>query len=584
MEAHRILLIAPYTSMANRALKVSETREDVILTVEVGNLAEGAEIVKELEGTFDAILSRGGTKLLIEEVTNLPVFAIPVSYVDILNHLKLVEAFDEKFAIVAYPEIAEVIHQICQILKYDYEIHEIHSSEECKVIISNLKGLGYELILGDTISVQYAEEMGLNGMLISSGQESIDIALDQVTEYLRNINRLNETIQNQKNLLSFYGNHQFIFDPRGQLIYPEAADPVLADLCRNIIPSLTGNKGYKTQRKSRGEIFRIKGKRMDLGGTRYYFHCEKLDLQQNQVHGYRNITLYDEEKASKKNSSNGKRYGENTLKSHLSKQLQRGFPILLTGESGSEIHSVAGDLVYEMNNANPVYLINGFGLAPTDLDFLLDEASSPFYEENISMVISHLEALNDSDFFRLIEGLVPLATVPNHILVLSFEVGLMDVYKEKQRIYLIKNKLNAIEENITPLRERMEEIANYVVYNIQKLNQELNTEIIGIEPEAMSILQAHPWPRNWTELDSVLAAAMKLSKSPWITSRNIRSCIEPQKNTMPQEYCRYDKPFEEIKKDIFRQVYREENYNQKKAAERLGISRTTLWRVLKDAN
>jgi transcriptional regulator with PAS, ATPase and Fis domain len=39
---------------------------------------------------------------------------------------------------------------------------------------------------------------------------------------------------------------------------------------------------------------------------------------------------------------------------------------------------------------------------------------------------------------------------------------------------------------------------------------------------------------------------------------------------------------EEITQRIVMQVFREENYNQSRTAARLGISRTTLWRMLID--
>ena len=40
-------------------------------------------------------------------------------------------------------------------------------------------------------------------------------------------------------------------------------------------------------------------------------------------------------------------------------------------------------------------------------------------------------------------------------------------------------------------------------------------------------------------------------------------------------------PFEKIEQDIIHRVLEEENMNQTAAAERLGISRSTLWRKLR---
>jgi transcriptional regulator with PAS, ATPase and Fis domain len=42
-----------------------------------------------------------------------------------------------------------------------------------------------------------------------------------------------------------------------------------------------------------------------------------------------------------------------------------------------------------------------------------------------------------------------------------------------------------------------------------------------------------------------------------------------------------NKPLDDINKDIINLVLSEEDFNQSKAAERLGISRSTLWRKIK---
>ena len=42
------------------------------------------------------------------------------------------------------------------------------------------------------------------------------------------------------------------------------------------------------------------------------------------------------------------------------------------------------------------------------------------------------------------------------------------------------------------------------------------------------------------------------------------------------------RPLSEIERDIVRAVYREEGMNQTRTAERLNISRSTVWRILKD--
>lgn len=583
MDPYHILLIAPYSSLVNKVKQVCQGRENIILDVEVGNLEEGAEIAKNIKGNYDAILSRGGTKLAIDKVTNLPVFSIPVSIVEILNLLKLVEAYKEKFAIVAYPDIASVVTQICQILQYDYDIFYVHSIDESKATINHLKDRHYKLIIGDTICVQYSEEIGLNAMLITSGQESINAVLDEIVTYLSQVRSLKGNLNTLQNILKTTCSLHVVLNAKGNLIYSDDVEPGLVNLCSLLVPQLSQKGELKLQKKQCGRVFRIQGKVIQ---QEFYFEIKEMPISHGQVHSFRNITLVsmEDEKTGDHLRKEDTKYLYTPLFDRINQQLALDMPLILTGESGSGIHSLTLELM-KSAAPKPLYQINCFGLTSLEKDFLFSKEDSPFYDENIGLLIRHLEALKDEDFVQLLECLIPMAQVKNHLLLMSFELGLMESAKERFRLNMIKNKLLAREERITPLREREEEIASYVVFRIQKLNQDLNTEIIGIEPEALALLEKHPWPRNLDELNNVLQVAMKMAKSPWLTVRNISFALGsesiPERSSDLVSISR-NKSFEEIKRDIFRLVYREENFNQQKTANRLGISRTTLWRTLKD--
>ena len=62
----RILGIAPYEGMKSIMLKLAKDRDDIDLSVFVGDLHKGAEIArKNFHEDFDIIISRGGTAELI---------------------------------------------------------------------------------------------------------------------------------------------------------------------------------------------------------------------------------------------------------------------------------------------------------------------------------------------------------------------------------------------------------------------------------------------------------------------------------------------------------------------------------------
>lgn len=69
-------------------------------------------------------------------------------------------------------------------------------------------------------------------------------------------------------------------------------------------------------------------------------------------------------------------------------------------------------------------------------------------------------------------------------------------------------RLNVIEINIPPLRERTEDISLLAAYFINRMNKELNKNVSGISKEALHLLQSHNWPGNVRELENVIERAM----------------------------------------------------------------------------
>src|SRR5699024_2420195 len=64
------------------------------------------------------------------------------------------------------------------IMQYAFHVIPIHSQEECRAQIQSLKDQGIRTIVGDVISVTVAQELGLQGLLIVSGLESIEDAIN----------------------------------------------------------------------------------------------------------------------------------------------------------------------------------------------------------------------------------------------------------------------------------------------------------------------------------------------------------------------------------------------------------------------
>lgn len=109
-------------------------------------------------------------------------------------------------------------------------------------------------------------------------------------------------------------------------------------------------------------------------------------------------------------------------------------------------------------------------------------------------------------------------------------------------------------------------------------------QVAGFEPGAIQLLEDFPWSANLSQLYRVLRELVLISSSPYITTGDIKKLLEKEERFSPFTHgTRLDTslPLAELNRQIALLVMEEENGNQSNTAKRLGISRSTLWRMLK---
>ncbi|SMC23328.1 regulatory protein, Fis family [Desulfacinum hydrothermale DSM 13146] len=136
-------------------------------------------------------------------------------------------------------------------------------------------------------------------------------------------------------------------------------------------------------------------------------------------------------------------------------------------------------------------------------------------------------------------------------------------------------RLNILRLNIPPLRYRKEDIADLVRHFINLNTTRLGKDI-SISKQAMQMLQDYHWPGNIRELQNVMerlcvTCDMKIDEN--LIAGILDECRLEDQETSER--------MESIRKNHILEVLRQCGNNKKKAAEKLGISRTTLWRELK---
>jgi two-component system, NtrC family, response regulator AtoC len=141
-------------------------------------------------------------------------------------------------------------------------------------------------------------------------------------------------------------------------------------------------------------------------------------------------------------------------------------------------------------------------------------------------------------------------------------------------------RLNVVSITLPPLRERKEDIPLLANYFLHKFTEEHQKAISHISPEALEILTRHDWPGNVRELENTMERAIILSAHPIILPEDLPQKVLgsqlPEVSLFPEKLL----SLKEVEKSYVLRVLHETKGNKKKAAEILGIDRTTLYRIL----
>jgi PAS domain S-box-containing protein len=146
-------------------------------------------------------------------------------------------------------------------------------------------------------------------------------------------------------------------------------------------------------------------------------------------------------------------------------------------------------------------------------------------------------------------------------------------------------RLNVLQLNIPPLRERKEDIPELVKFFIQKYNLKLGKNIQDFEPAAIEILTSYSWPGNIRELENVIERAVNMSngRRPGVELFSHLISSEKASNHVSQEIISIA---DMEKKMVARalEIYGTSLQGKKQAAKALGISLASLYSKIREMN
>lgn len=136
-------------------------------------------------------------------------------------------------------------------------------------------------------------------------------------------------------------------------------------------------------------------------------------------------------------------------------------------------------------------------------------------------------------------------------------------------------RLNIVTIGLPPLRDRREDVPLLVHHFIQVFNTAFHKEFKGPSPETMDLFTIYTWPGNVRELKNVIEQAVLLGSGQLITPELLPASVRMEANTG-------DVSIKGVERDHIRKILETSGWNQRRAAEVLGIHRNTLRRKIED--
>ncbi|MEK4362800.1 PrpR N-terminal domain-containing protein [Paenibacillus sp. FSL M8-0212] len=557
----RVHFIAPYESMIPIIQECIPRFPQLTIQTDVGDLANGVELATQAEKNgAEIIISRGGTAQLIKKAVTIPVIDVQLSGYDMIRSLTLASQFNGQTAIVGFSNITSGAQSIIDLMDLPLKVYTIHSSEDVARLLLELKASGYRQIVGDVITVNTAKTYGLEGLLIQSGQESILRAMEDAQLVYRYLSKNHAISIILNDLVTREHPNLLILNERNEVVFEN-----LTDFEKN---PLTDNHIYLTN--------------------------TSLEFHQSQI---QNVFMVDDYQLTVNAY-------ETTLDNRNYKvyMLEKGQPYAFAQFGITTFTDASMEPIVAESPAMQAVLKNIRALYEHhEPIYLLGEADSgkSFLVKHIHQMYSGGGLLLQMDLSQVPPGhlhKIPLAKVRN------VEINHMETRMEDPELLsfiqnCLQNQIGVFilgEQIMNPqwsldlelntimmpnLADRPEDLAPLMQHFLTDYYHKYGTTAVRIKEDALQLIQDQITHMNVNQLKHLIKQAALNEQEYVITTATLSRLLDQQPSSSPMKL---NGTLKEIEKEVIQFVLQEENNNQSKAAERLGINRATLWRKLKD--
>lgn len=584
MLSAKILVIAPYSEMVPDLEAVAREFPEAAFSIQAGDLGRGLETALSVfHMDFDVVVSRGGTAQMLEDELSIPVIEITPTARDLMRILLSIPDEVECVAAVGFRNVLASMKSLEDLLPYELDLYAIDFEDELPQVMDAVAAEHYDLVLCDTKAHAIACDLGLNAKLFVADRDSIRDAFRRAIDLFNQYAALENRVHFLQETLRQSGARIAVYTLDQRLLYT-----TLADSDEVLLDELPGHVG-----RPEAERFMIRH------GKRTYTirsYSSSFDRRSNvtfivsshdssSADRFAGITYLDRAGASAAIERTGYDAigGAEELRP-LIKASDRRHARLFLGESGGAQLPLALQTYIEGARAHdPLVEIACDIVDEKSWTWLMGSHRSPLFDAGLTILITRIQNLPFARWKELV------ALIADTHLDERCDVLLTATYRGDARDDLIDRTVDELAcqvVSVPPLRSwsNLEEVC---VRTLGLIARQQDEQPPDIDPRALELVLGARWPGNLTQLKRVMRRAYALCEGNRIQASDVLEALERDMAADTRDTGKGGaglaimRPLAETEHDVATMVLAACDNNKSSAAGVLGISRTTLYRLLK---
>jgi PAS domain S-box-containing protein len=590
----------------------------------------------EQEGT-EVVISRRGTAFLLRENLQIPVLSLPQSELDIILALRNASALGTKILLTSFRNKYAGIEALAAPLNLNFLQKTYEDSDSLEAVICKAHEFGCDVVVGGPKTVEFARGYGLRALELQTSEEMISATFESAKSVVKSNRDKHEESIRFHTIINATSEGMLSVDRKGIITAINSTAMEILGVSNtaleggNISEYLIRSKLNKTLAEGRfiqDSIEEINGESYvfnhipiiaggdTVGAVSTFKHVNKVIKSENVIR--KKLTKGHHTKHTiQELVSSGKEMEE--VKHKADRFAKTDTTILIMGETGTgkeilsqSIHNLSSRSKKPFVSVNcaalPAQLLESelfgyeegaftgakkggkpglFEIAHTGTIFLDEISTAPM---NVQMRL--LRILQEREVMRL--GSDELIPIDVRVIAAANQDLSVEIQENRFRSDLFF-RLNVLNISIPPLNQRADDIPLLAYHFIKSISTQYGYAPFRIPTSYLNLLTQYAWPGNVRQLRNFIERLVLLSSSRF-TPEIFKEIYSELLDCSPCEATN-NNPVQEKVISLSEQIKKERNESEARlikntlidvhfikseAAQKLGMSRTTLWRKMKE--